>query len=54
MRYSGLTGACINGMLVNNLVGQALSGVRVQDRIQLFSFATHWSNSEVVRGSRAL
>lgn len=54
MRYSGLTGACINCMSINNLVGQALSGVGVVDRVQRYVFETNWSNGEVVqRGTGA-
>ena len=54
MRYSGLTGACINCMSINNLVGQALTGVGVVERVQRYSFETNWSNGEVVqRGTGA-
>lgn len=54
MRYSGLTGACINCMSINNLVGQAQSGVSVSDRVQRYAFETNWSNGEVVqRGTGA-
>lgn len=54
MRYSGLTGACINCMTINNLVAQALQGVSYDDRIQRYSFETNWSNGEVVqRGTGA-
>ena len=49
MRYSGLTGACINCVTFNNLVGQAVQGVPFQDRIQRYSFETTWSNGEVVQ-----
>jgi len=54
MRYSGLTGACINCMSINNLVAQALQGVPFEDRIQRYAFETNWSNGEVVqRGTGA-
>lgn len=54
MRYSGLTGACINCMSINNLVSQALQGVEFEDRIQRYAFETTWSNGEVVqRGTGA-
>jgi hypothetical protein len=54
MRYSGLTGACINAVSVNNLVAQAHSGVSVTDRVQRYAFETTWSNGEVVqRGTGA-
>jgi hypothetical protein len=49
MRYSGLTGACINCMSFNNLVGHALLGVPFEERIQRYSFETNWSNGEVVQ-----
>jgi hypothetical protein len=48
MRYSGLTGACINSMLINNFVKQANQGVPFIDRFKLYSFETNWSNGEVV------
>jgi hypothetical protein len=41
MRYSGLTGACINCMSFNNLVGQALRGVEFKDRIEHYVFETN-------------
>jgi hypothetical protein len=41
-------------MSVNNLVGQAQSGVSVTDRVQRYAFETTWSNGEVVqRGTGA-
>jgi hypothetical protein len=49
MRYSGLTGACINCMSINNLVAQALSGSSFEDRAIRFSFETTWSNGEVIQ-----
>ena len=49
MRYSGLTGACINCMTFNNLVAQALRGVRSEERILRYAFETSWSNGEVVK-----
>jgi hypothetical protein len=48
MRYSGLTGACINAMLFNNFVKQAIQGRAFIDRFKLYSFETNWSNCEVV------
>lgn len=54
MRYSGLTGACINAMLFNNFVKQAIAGVPFIDRFKLYSKETNWSNGEVVqRGTGA-
>lgn len=54
MRYSGLTGACINCMSFNNLVAQALQGTSFEERIQRYAFETNWSNGEVVqRGTGA-
>jgi hypothetical protein len=48
-RYSGLTGACINCTTLNNLIGQSLSNVPYQQRIQRYSRETNWSNREVVK-----
>jgi len=48
MRYSGLTGACINAMLFNNFVKAAAEGVGFMDRFQMYSKETNWSNGEVV------
>jgi hypothetical protein len=48
MRYSGLTGACINAMLFNNFVKSSIEGVAFIDRFQLYSKETNWSNGEVV------
>lgn len=54
MRYSGLTGACINAMLFNNFVKQAIDGISFIDRFKLYSIETNWSNGEVVqRGTGA-
>ena len=54
MRYSGLTGACINSMLFNNFIGDALIGIAFQDRFRTYSSSTNWSNGEVVtRGTGA-
>lgn len=54
MRYSGLTGACINAMLFNNFVKQAIDGVPFVDRYGLYCKETNWSNGEVVqRGTGA-
>jgi len=51
MRYSGLTGAAINSMLINNYIGAGLnsSTVFTQDRAMQLSQETNWSNEEVVR-----
>jgi hypothetical protein len=49
MRYSGLTGACINCMSFNNLIAQAIQGVPFEERIQRYAFETTWSNGEVVQ-----
>jgi len=54
MRYSGLTGACVNSMLFNNFIGDAIIGVAFQDRFRTYSSSTNWSNGEVVtRGTGA-
>lgn len=54
MRYSGLTGACINAMLFNNLIDAAIEGRTFTDRCREYSMETHWSNGEVVqRGTGA-
>jgi hypothetical protein len=54
MRYSGLTGACINAMLFNNFIKNAIDGVSFQDRFKLYSQETNWNNGEVVtRGTGA-
>lgn len=54
MRYSGLTGAAINSMLLNNFIGTALDNVPFIDRYRNYSQATTWSNGEVVtRGTGA-
>jgi hypothetical protein len=47
MRYSGLTGACINAMTFNNFVAQAVAGVPFADRVKRYSLETNWSNGEV-------
>ena len=49
MRYSGLTGACINAMLFNNFIKQANDGVPFVDRLREYSTETNWSNGEVVQ-----
>jgi hypothetical protein len=51
MRYSGLTGAGINIMSLNNLIGQALRGITVEDRMQRYAFETNWSSEVVKRGT---
>ena len=51
MEYSSLTGTCINTMLINNFVGESLSGISFVDRCALYSKETDWSNSEVVAGA---
>lgn len=54
MRYSGLTGACINCMSFNNMIALALQGVPFEFRVQRYAFETNWSNGEVVqRGTGA-
>jgi hypothetical protein len=54
MRYSGLTGACVNGMLFNNFIKQAIDGIPFQDRFAEYSKETNWNNAEVVtRGTGA-
>lgn len=49
MRYSGLTGACINAMLFNNFIKSSIEGGNFIDRFQLYSKETNWSNGEVVQ-----
>ena len=54
MRYSGLTGACVNSMLFNNFIGDAIHGDEFIDRFRRYSCETNWSNGEVVqRGTGA-
>jgi len=54
MRYSGLTGACINACLFNQFIKQAIEGVSFKERFKLYSKETNWSNGEVVqRGTGA-
>jgi len=49
MRYSGLTGACINSMLFNNFVKEAMDGIPFIDRLHRYFMETNWSNGEVVQ-----
>jgi hypothetical protein len=49
MRYSGLTGACINAVSFNNFINDALRNVPFVDRLRKFSKETNWSNGEVVQ-----
>lgn len=49
MRYSGLTGACINAMSFNRFLDQANKGVALVTRMQEYSKETNWSNGEVVQ-----
>lgn len=49
MRYSGLSGACINCATFNNMLGQSLSNVPFGERISRYAYETNWSNREVVR-----
>jgi hypothetical protein len=49
MRYSGLTGACINCVSLGNLIGQATRDIPFADRVQRYAFETNWSNGEVVQ-----
>jgi hypothetical protein len=54
MRYSGLTGACINAFFFNTFIKQAVDGIPFIDRFQRYSVETNWSNGEVVqRGTTA-
>jgi hypothetical protein len=48
MRYSGLTGGCINAMQINNFIKSAIDGTPFIDRLRLYSQETNWSNAEVV------
>merc|ERR1719491_92931 len=49
MRYSGLTGACINGYLFNKFIGKAIAGEPYIDRARNYMIETNWSNGEVVQ-----
>ena len=49
MRYSGLTGACINAMSFNNFIRKAIDGEPFIDRFRDFAAETNWSNGEVVQ-----
>lgn len=49
MRYSGLTGACINAMSFNNFIQKAIEGVPFVKRFSEYSKETNWSNGEVVQ-----
>jgi len=54
MRYSGLTGACVNSMLFNQFIGDAIHGDEFIARVRRLSQETNWSNGEVVqRGTGA-
>jgi len=54
MRYSGLTGACINGYLFNKFIGRAIAGVPYIVNARQYTVETNWSNGEVVqRGTGA-
>jgi len=51
MRYSGLTGAAINAMLINNYLGSSIRLENILSRKRVFqmSHETNWSNDEVVK-----
>jgi hypothetical protein len=49
MRYSGLTGGCINAMSFNTFIKQAIDDVPFVDRFRRYSEETNWSNGEVVQ-----
>lgn len=49
MRYSGLTGACINAVSFNNFIDKAIHDVPFADRFRAYSKETNWSNGEVVQ-----
>jgi hypothetical protein len=49
MRYSGLTGACINAMLFANFIKRANDGIPFVERYQEYTAETNWSNGEVVK-----
>ncbi|CAM9869363.1 unnamed protein product, partial [Ectocarpus fasciculatus] len=49
MRYSGLTGAAINSMVLNNFIGNAVDKIPFIDRYRAYSQETTWSNGEVVQ-----
>ena len=51
MRYSGLSGAAVNSMLINNYLGASLDIRNVFSRKRVFDLSqeTNWSNDEVVK-----
>jgi hypothetical protein len=49
MRYSGLTGGCINAMSFNIFIKKAIEDVPFVDRFRSYSEETNWSNGEVVQ-----
>jgi len=54
MRYSGLTGACINGYLFSKFVQRAIEGEPYITRARKYMTETNWNNGEVVtRGTGA-
>jgi len=49
MRYTGLSGGCVNMMHFNNFVKAASDGVPLIERFRLYSKGTNWSNGEVIQ-----
>jgi len=45
---SGLTGACINAMLLNNFIHGAMDDISFSSRFATYSKQTNWSSGEVV------
>jgi hypothetical protein len=48
-RYSGLTGAALNAMSLNNFLLQVIDGVPLQERLRNYSSETDWSNGEILQ-----
>jgi hypothetical protein len=49
MRYSGLTGSCINAVSFNTFLYDARKGLDFKERFRKYSKETNWSNGEVVQ-----
>jgi hypothetical protein len=49
MRYSGLTGSCINAVSFNTFLNEARKGLDFEERFRKYSKETNWSNGEVVQ-----
>lgn len=49
MRYSGLTGAAINCMLLDKFIEEGIQLIPLPQRMKNYCCATNWSNGEVVQ-----